>query len=410
MNKVIVYFTDSRLEEELDEAVRKQITKAANGIPIISVSQKPLDFGRNICVGIRPRNYLSLYKQLKIGIGATKKDSIVFTCEHDVFYHPSHFEFTPPQNDKIYFNLSRFYWTRNKDFYISTIGKRALSQGAAHREVFLAHAKEQVKAREDGGAAPCVGPFLNFESKYPNVDIRHGGNFSIFGIFDKSSLSRRLPSIESWGTPRRFQEKVGYFNYKTNTARVHKTLNPESHPNPVEIKMLRDALPGMFNSLELTKGAEVGVKLGLYSKLICENIPEVDLKCIDPYIPNPKVHWDVMEKRFVAAKYHLEPFNAKLIKKTSVQAADEDVPVGSLDFVYIDADHSFDSVMQDIILWSDRVRPFGIVSGHDYDNEEVRMAVDAYTKIHGCELFVTVRGEKYPDSSPSWFFVKRGVA
>ena len=136
MKKVIVYFTDSRLEEGLDEAVRKQILKAANGIPIISVTQKPIDFGHNICVGLRPRNYLNLYKQLLIGIQATKKNSIVFTCEHDVFYHPSHFEFTPPLNHNIYYNLERYYWTRNKDFYISTIGKRALIQGLDRLRTF----------------------------------------------------------------------------------------------------------------------------------------------------------------------------------------------------------------------------------------------------------------------------------
>ena len=406
MKKVIVYFTDSRLEEGLDEAVRKQILRAANGIPIISVTQKPIDFGRNICVGVKPRNFLNLYRQLLTGIKATEKDSIVFTCEHDVFYHASHFAFTPPRKEKIYYNLNRFYWMRNKDFYISTIGKRALSQGVGHRDVFLAHAKEQVITREIGAASPCVGPFKNFESKCPNIDIRHGGNFSIFGVFDESHLSRRIPSVEHWGTPRRFQEKVGYFNYTTKANKVNEILNPENKPSPVEVKLLRDALPGMFHSLELQKGAEIGVKLGLYSKVICENIPGVDLKCVDPYIPDPKVSWDDMEKRFIIAKYNLDPFDVNIIKKTSVQAADEDVPIGSLDFVYIDADHSFNNVMQDIILWTDRVRPFGIVSGHDYDNEEVKTAVDAYVKIHDYGLFVTKKGDKYPDSSPSWFFVK----
>jgi hypothetical protein len=406
MKKAIVYFTDSRLEEELDEAVRKQILKAANGIPIISVSQTPIDFGKNICVGIRPRNYLNLYRQLLTGIKATKKDSIVFTCEHDVFYHPSHFEFVPPKNDRIYYNTKRFYWRRNQDFFLSAIGKRALSQGAGYREVFLAHAKGQVTTREIGFDASCTGSFSSFESKCSNIDIRHGGNFSILGSLSKSHPSRRIPSVEYWGTPEQFQDKVGYFNYKIDTAKINETLNPENKPNPVEVKMFRSELPGMFNSLEFKKGAEIGVKLGKYSEELCEGIPGVDLKSIDPYIPDPLVSWDEMEKRFVLAKYNLERFGISIIKKTSVQAADEDVPINSLDFVYIDADHSFNSVMQDIILWTDRVRPFGIVSGHDYDNEEVRLAVDTYTNIHDYRLFVTQKGEKYPDSSPSWFFVK----
>ena len=77
--------------------------------------------------------------------------------------------------------------------------------------------------------------------------------------------------------------------------------------------------------------------------------------------------------------------------------------------MYIDADHCFDSVMQDIIVWSARVRIGGIVSGHDYDNEDVKTAVDTYVKIHNCELFITDKGNEYPDCAESWFFVKQMV-
>jgi hypothetical protein len=62
--------------------------------------------------------------------------------------------------------------------------------------------------------------------------------------------------------------------------------------------------------------------------------------------------------------------------------------------------------VQDIILWADRVRPGGIVSGHDYDNPDVKTAVDAYVKVHDIELFVTERGDSYPHDSLSWFFAK----
>lgn len=38
----------------------------------------------------------------------------------------------------------------------------------------------------------------------------------------------------------------------------------------------------------------------------------------------------------------------------------------SLDFVYIDANHKYDSVKQDIDLWYSKVRKGGILAGHDY--------------------------------------------
>jgi hypothetical protein len=61
--------------------------------------------------------------------------------------------------------------------------------------------------------------------------------------------------------------------------------------------------------------------------------------------------------------------------------------------VYIDANHDFDSVMMDLILWSRKVRSGGIVAGHDYDRSHMKgvvPAVDAYTKAHGIqEWFIT---------------------
>ena len=403
MEKCIVYYTDSRLEGELAALVRKQIHKASGGMPIVSVSQKPLDFGNNICVGMKPPCYLSLYEQLLAGMEATPSGAVVYLCEHDVFYHPSHFKFIPMREDKIYYNLNRFYWNRHKDFFLRSIGKRALSQAVAYKDVLLAHAKEQVEARNLNIASPCRGPFLNFTSKFPNVDTRHGGNLSTFGKFEKSNKSPRVPSIPHWGTPRRLKDRVGMEekNIKTNEI-LNAMFNYPRKENPVGVDIGRKDFPGMFNSLEFKKGAEIGVKRGDYSKVLCEGIPGLNLKCVDDYKPTPKYTWDEVESFFVMARRVLGDFDVQVIKKSSMQAADEDVPDESLDFVYIDADHSFNHVMRDVIVWSDKVRIGGVVSGHDYDDPDVRTAVDAYAKVHGIDLFeTTAKKEK-----PSWFFAK----
>ena len=48
MQKYVVYYTDNKLEESLDVAVRAQLESACGDIPIISVSQIPMDFGKNM--------------------------------------------------------------------------------------------------------------------------------------------------------------------------------------------------------------------------------------------------------------------------------------------------------------------------------------------------------------------------
>ena len=405
--KQIVYYTDSRLERNLDKSVRRQIIKASNGIPIISVSQKPLDFGCNICVGLKPRSYLSLYQQLLIGLEAVDDDSIIYLCEHDVFYHPSHFDFIPPRTNKIYFNLNRYYSTINESYFVKSIGKRALSQCVSYKSPLISHVTEQVDVRINGIASPCIGPFMNFESKFPNIDIRHGGNFSASNRFNNND--KMIWEIEGWGTPRMFMAQVGYKKHEINAkSHLHLIFNDKNNPNPVTIPVFtRGMLPMLFESFKYKIGAEVGVKVGVFSEQICKRMRNgVHLKCVDSWHPGPDVEWDEAERRFVIAKHTLKKYDTEIIKKSSLQAADEDIPKWSLDFVYIDAAHDFNNVMQDIIVWSDRVRPGGIVSGHDYDNEEVRTAVDAYVKVHNHELFITEKGEKYPDAHPSWFFAK----
>ena len=85
----------------------------------------------------------------------------------------------------------------------------------------------------------------------------------------------------------------------------------------------------------------------------------------------------------------------------------KDFEPNSLDFVYIDGNHYFDYVVEDIIHWSKIVRPGGIVSGHDYrkdKNEKVPFhiiqATHAYTDAHKISpWFVLARGA-------TWFWVK----
>ena len=96
----------------------------------------------------------------------------------------------------------------------------------------------------------------------------------------------------------------------------------------------------------------------------------------------------------------------ELIKAMSMDAV-RDVPKESLDFVYIDGNHMFDFVMQDIIEWSKRVRPGGIVSGHDYyrfRNAGIIPAVDLYTKMHKIKQFFLT-----DEKTPSFFWIKKSL-
>lgn len=50
----------------------------------------------------------------------------------------------------------------------------------------------------------------------------------------------------------------------------------------------------------------------------------------------------------------------------------------SIDFLFIDGNHDYEAVKKDIQLWYPKVKNGGIISGHDYDWDTVKQAVDEY--------------------------------
>lgn len=171
----------------------------------------------------------------------------------------------------------------------------------------------------------------------------------------------------------------------------------------------RRHLARKFKELGFTKGAEIGVRTGKFSRVLCEENDSLHLMSIDPYIVGyedvraRKIGIDKQEKFYQGAKELLGNYNCSLIRKESLDAV-RDIPYESLDFVYIDGNHQFDYVMCDIIEWAKRVRKGGIVAGHDYfkfRDAEVVEAVNIYVKVHNIkELFLT------DERTPSWWFIR----
>jgi hypothetical protein len=103
---------------------------------------------------------------------------------------------------------------------------------------------------------------------------------------------------------------------------------------------------------------------------------------------------------------------ANIIKKWSLDAV-KDFKRESLDFVYIDANHNYDSIMQDIIQWTRKVKPGGIVSGHDYHYKRpfcgIVEAVKNYTSFHHLNYYY-LDDDKIPprrsQTNNTWFFIK----
>lgn len=188
-------------------------------------------------------------------------------------------------------------------------------------------------------------------------------------------------------------------------------------------KMGREEFADMLNDLGLTKGAEIGVQRGDFSEVLCKRIPGLKFYGVDSwtayegYIDFRKGHdsleaeqTEVWDKYYIRAKERLAPFDATLIQGWSQEVVTQ-FEDNSLDWVYIDANHDLRHTIDDIDDWSKKVRPGGIISGHDYwrssrDSKRITIhvkdAVNAWTYLYKINpWFIFTR-----DRCPNWFWVK----
>jgi len=171
----------------------------------------------------------------------------------------------------------------------------------------------------------------------------------------------------------------------------------------------RTHLYSLYHTLGYTKGAEIGVRWGKNAIDMCEAIPSLDLIAIDPwcdYSDVDKILTDEKHERmFKKAQTVLAPYNITFMRMKSMDAVVHVQPE-SLDFIYIDGNHCFDYIMEDLIEWTRKVRKDGMISGHDfchYRKQQVVEAVQVYTTAHQYEIdeiFLT------DEQAPSFFWRK----
>lgn len=98
----VIYYTSNRENPVFEKRIQDALVKTVDGLPIVSVSQKPMELGRNICVGPHRANPINMLKQISSGLGAADTRFVVL-AEADVLYPSSYFAFVPPRDDVFYY-------------------------------------------------------------------------------------------------------------------------------------------------------------------------------------------------------------------------------------------------------------------------------------------------------------------
>lgn len=146
-------------------------------------------------------------------------------------------------------------------------------------------------------------------------------------------------------------------------------LTPRVYWSPLEYENKVDGLVDLCKKYLRPNdcGVEVGCFSGVSSRVISLHCAR--LNCVDPW------SWPEVEQAEKMFDEMLSEYtNITKVKLPSVEAAKQ-YEDNIFDFVYIDADHTYDAVVEDITAWKDKVKLGGYIAGHDSYMPDVLNAV-----------------------------------
>jgi len=143
----VLYYTSNKIPDIFATNIKNQILSVIEYLPIISVSQKPIDFGYNICVGDIGISVFNLYRQVLIGAKAAKTKYVVL-CEDDCLYTREHFTCYRPPENLFGYNHNKwglYTWNKNPVFSYK-FNRSVLSQCIAPTELLIESLSERFNA------------------------------------------------------------------------------------------------------------------------------------------------------------------------------------------------------------------------------------------------------------------------
>lgn len=239
MTTTVLFLTDNSLDEQIAALCQRILLREAGNLPIVSVSQKPLDLGHNVCVGEIGRSWMSLYRQILAGLDVIKTENIVI-AEHDCLYTHEHLSYEPPDPGAFHYNRNHWLvqWGGNhpelNGMYSWWPNRPALSQLVCRADLLRESTQAVMRLLEMGlkvargyhwhgepgivdnqfraayatassGKPTQLQAYLKdyvnkyrsvfFDTKLPSLDIRHSTNFT-----GPKRGKRRTYNLPYWGS------------------------------------------------------------------------------------------------------------------------------------------------------------------------------------------------------------------
>jgi predicted O-methyltransferase YrrM len=176
----------------------------------------------------------------------------------------------------------------------------------------------------------------------------------------------------------------------------------------------RNEFADIINQKGYKIAVEVGVGWGGFSEFLLASCSSLTLYSVDPWTDECP-EFRLGSKEYTASRLAKYGDRSQIVVMTSSDAAFT-IEDDTVDFIYIDGDHSGAAVAADLEAWWPKLKVDGIIAGHDYqaNRPDLVGSVDAFAKVHSNTVQVTteptfVENQKEAGEeagSPSWWFEK----
>jgi len=130
----IIYYSSNREKPDFEARIIEHLKKSAGDLPIVSVTQYPIDLGKNICVGDVGVSGFNMFRQVQIACQEATTDFVI-SAEADCMYPPDYFLYEP-NRDSNHTSLDVCY--RNSNLYVMPDARDYFfykGEGATHAQV-----------------------------------------------------------------------------------------------------------------------------------------------------------------------------------------------------------------------------------------------------------------------------------
>ena len=152
-----------------------------------------------------------------------------------------------------------------------------------------------------------------------------------------------------------------------------------------------------FFKEKLVKGCEIGIAQGIHSESIIKHLNIEKLYLIDIWDNYEGNNWLWAQHSYKLVQKKFKNDSRIIIKKAYSKNAIKDIQDNSLNFIYIDGNHQYEYVYQDISLWYSKLKINGVMAGHDICLSNVMNAVKDFCFNKKINFKIEI---------PDWYFIK----